>query len=76
MNTSGELGDGTKIERHTPVDVEAFPSGAASLQAGIGGFTCAVTTAGHAVCWGKGTYGNLGDGSTTSTLTPVPVSDL
>ena len=36
--------------------------------------TCGVTTPGDAYCWGFGGFGNLGDGTGSSNLTPVLVS--
>ena len=36
--------------------------------------TCALTNAGAAYCWGSNTYGRLGNGAETNSLTPVPVS--
>ena len=35
--------------------------------------TCGVTTSGDAYCWGKNSFGQLGDGTTTDRLTPTPV---
>jgi alpha-tubulin suppressor-like RCC1 family protein len=36
--------------------------------------TCGVTTSGAAYCWGRNDFGGLGDGSTTDSPVPVPVS--
>jgi alpha-tubulin suppressor-like RCC1 family protein len=35
--------------------------------------TCGVTTDHRAYCWGENSDGQLGDGTTTQRLTPVPV---
>jgi alpha-tubulin suppressor-like RCC1 family protein len=69
------LGDGTRIGRHTPVDVFDLTSGVIGVIAGKY-HTCALTSEGGVKCWGWNSYGELGDGTTTDRLSPVPVSGL
>jgi alpha-tubulin suppressor-like RCC1 family protein len=74
-NTDGELGDGTHTQRNTPVAVTGLSPGVISIAAGVS-YTCAVTYAGGVECWGANSAGQLGDGTTTPSSTPVPVSGL
>jgi alpha-tubulin suppressor-like RCC1 family protein len=83
----GELGDGTFISNplggsSTPVLVVGV--GESGLLSGIASVTsagdtfCAALTSGAAICWGRGTYGELGDGTFYTTgsdgsSTPVQV---
>jgi alpha-tubulin suppressor-like RCC1 family protein len=74
-NDSGQLGDGTKTRRSVPVQVHGLATGVASVSAGYR-HTCALTTAGAVLCWGLNTYGELGDGSSSTRLHPVGVTGL
>lgn len=70
-NSSGQLGDGTTIQRATATVVQGgrwFITVESALE-----HTCALTNAGAAYCWGRNDRGQLGDGSTTNRLVPAAV---
>ena len=69
-NESGELGCGKTDTPGTELDVKTeatqvsgFESGAVAISAGDA-HTCALTSAGGVKCWGLGSDGQIGDGST------------
>ena len=76
-NLSGQLGDGTTINRTIPVAVDT--SGALlgkSVSAIAAGWqhTVALTSDGEVFAWGDNTFGQLGDGTTHYRTTPVAVN--
>ena len=75
-NFNGAVGDGSAVtSRPNPTDVSGLSSGVANIGAGFS-HNCAVTTAGAALCWGANDRGQLGDGTSTTRLSPTPVSGL
>jgi alpha-tubulin suppressor-like RCC1 family protein len=76
-NTEGQLGDGTTTNRRLPVEVSWSGASASALGVTAGeAHTCALRTNDRVACWGDNSQGQLGDGSTTDRITPVPVSGL
>ncbi len=70
----GALGTGDTVTRVVPTAVQV-PSGVAftSLAAASGGFTCGLTSAGAAYCWGENDVGELGTGSSSPSISLVPL---
>ena len=73
----GQLGNGSNSASLLPVNV-SLPTGAKAVDVALGIYhTCALLTNGSVMCWGDGTYGQLGAGwATTSSNTPVYTSAL
>jgi alpha-tubulin suppressor-like RCC1 family protein len=59
----------------SPVDIPSLGAGVADLQVGAA-HACALMSGGGIKCWGNNQYGQLGDGTTASSLAPVDVSGL
>jgi alpha-tubulin suppressor-like RCC1 family protein len=74
-NTSGRLGNGSNTASLTPVSVSTLSSGVIAIAAGER-HTCAVLNTGAVKCWGYNVSGQLGDGSTTQSFTPVGVLSI
>jgi alpha-tubulin suppressor-like RCC1 family protein len=81
-NTKGRLGDGTIVERSSPVTVVGGITTWSQLSGGIDPIgawstgaphSLGLTSAGVMYAWGGASYGRLGDGTTVSKSSPVTV---
>lgn len=77
FNGSGGVGDGTFIDRPTPVRI-AFDAGVLSLSRNTagGGLRCALLHGGRVQCWGSNNQGQLGDGTLNDRNVPTDVAGL
>jgi alpha-tubulin suppressor-like RCC1 family protein len=71
----GSLGNGTTVNQASPVEVECV-NGAVEVSAGHSSVVCARLTDGTLRCWGRGSNGRLGHGSTVDSAIPVVVGNL
>ncbi len=74
-NASGELGDGTNVNKNLPVQV-GTDTNWKEVSAGMAGIYChtiAVKTDGTLWTWGSNTRGQLGDGTNISRNYPVQI---
>jgi alpha-tubulin suppressor-like RCC1 family protein len=86
-NESGQLGDGTNLDSVVPLSITGLRSsrlppptggspGKAQAVAAGAAHACALTPSGGVKCWGKNDHGQLGNGTTESSLVPVSVVGL
>ncbi len=78
-NTYGELGNGTTTSSLAPVSVSNLTSGVSKIVAAMAsgtpsGFACALKSDNTIWCWGYGGDGELGNGGTSNSSTPVEVA--
>jgi alpha-tubulin suppressor-like RCC1 family protein/phosphodiesterase/alkaline phosphatase D-like protein len=76
LNHAGSLGDGTRIDRRTPVVVPRTGAlaGRTVIEVAAGTFhSLALCSDGTIAAWGSNSSGQLGDGSTVDKLSPVSV---
>ena len=72
-NQYGQLGDGSVEDRHSPVPVEV-PEGRVVVGMSSGcDHTCGILDDDSLLCWGKNSYGQLGDGISEDYSSPVRV---
>ena len=75
-NFSGNLGDGTLSGTSLPVAVVSLPSSPVFALAAGWDYSLAAHEDGSVSAWGNNLYGQLGNGTTTPSATPVAVTGL
>jgi hypothetical protein len=75
FNAFGELGDGTTVDRHLPVQVSNLTE-IRAVGPTHGEHNLALKSDGTVWAWGSNEAGQLGDGTTTARHTPVQVQNL
>jgi alpha-tubulin suppressor-like RCC1 family protein len=70
LNTNGRLGDGTTVNKCSPVREISSATDWCGVSAG-GYHTAAIKTTGQLWSWGRGLCGALGDGTVTDRCSPV-----
>lgn len=69
-NTNNQLSSGAGNPQLTPAAVTNLSADITSIAAG-GDFSCAIDTSGDLSCWGEGSLGQLGDGTSTDSAVPL-----
>ncbi|MDK2899024.1 MAG: hypothetical protein PWQ10_211 [Patescibacteria group bacterium] len=76
-NNYGQLGNNSTIDSSIPVvvDTSGVLSGLTVKSISVGyGHACAIASNNQAYCWGRNTYGQLGNNSTTNSSVPIAVT--
>jgi Regulator of chromosome condensation (RCC1) repeat len=74
-NFNGQLGTGDSVDSEQPI--RAAAAGDDIVELGVStGRTCIRRSTGAVACWGSNDEGQIGDGTRTNSLTPVPVTGI
>ena len=73
----GQLGNGGTSDKHTPTLTSSLGTGRTAVALSSGDrSTCAILDNGNVSCWGRNTYGQLGNGGTSDKTAPTLTSSL
>ncbi|MDA8690435.1 hypothetical protein N9M86_05070 [Euryarchaeota archaeon] len=75
LGSSGQLGNGGTSSKTTPTLTSSLGTGRTAVSLSSGAYhTCAILDNGAVSCWGKGGYGELGNGGTSNQNSPTLTS--
>lgn len=74
-NLSGQIGDGTTTSKSVPTNVTGLGANVTKV-AIFRTHGCALLNTGSVKCWGENMFGELGDGTFITSLTPVTATNL
>ena len=75
LDAAGYLPTGPTTDSDHPIPVQGLPGPATTITTG-GYTTCAIVSGGAAYCWGKNEFGELGNGTTSTSTSPAKVKNL
>jgi alpha-tubulin suppressor-like RCC1 family protein len=73
-NSAGQLGNASTSNSATPIKVAGGLTFGSMSSGSLQNFSCGLTTAGAAYCWGYNDYGQLGNATFTNSTSPVAVA--
>ena len=73
-NNLGQLGNGATTNSSTPTKVAGGLTFGSIAVGGLYEFSCGLSVAGAAYCWGYNDYGQLGNGNFVNSISPVVVA--
>jgi alpha-tubulin suppressor-like RCC1 family protein len=75
FNESGQVGDGTTINKSSPIQIGTLTNWGTALVTGVT-YMYNIKTDGTLWAWGSNTYGELGNGTSTFRSSPVQIGTL
>jgi alpha-tubulin suppressor-like RCC1 family protein len=76
-NSNGQLGNGGNTNQTSPTLTNSLGTGRTAVAISSGGWhTCAILDNGAVSCWGRGDFGQIGNGYNFNTTTPTPTNSL
>ena len=73
----GQLGNGVALSQYSPTLTSSLGANRTAVAISSGGYhTCAILDSGEVSCWGRGAFGQLGNGGTSNQYSPTLTNSL